>query len=38
MKIEILEQAYKKLKSYLYTDKSLLAEKIGIARYGFKGI
>ena len=33
MKIEILEQAYKKLKSYLYTDKSLLAEKIGIARF-----
>ena len=33
MKIEVVKQAYTKLKSYLYTDKSLLAEKIEIARF-----
>ena len=33
MDIKILKQAYRKLKSYLYTDKSLLGEKIEIARF-----
>ncbi|MEA2018802.1 MAG: reverse transcriptase domain-containing protein [Campylobacterota bacterium] len=30
---ELLQQAYKKLKSHLYTDKTLLAEKIELAQF-----
>ena len=31
--IELLKQAYKKLKSHLYNDKTLLAEKIELAQF-----